>query len=151
MSQRLKIIVRVQLLLFFALTFAFYTSSAYAASPTPCNPNDPNFGPCPAGLTEIEQVVGNIISVILGLGFIAMLVMLIWSGFKYLISGGEAKAVQAARQTFTWAILGIAFMAIAWLILQIVASLTGLPVTVFNIKTLCVGPASALQFCSPGP
>ncbi|MCL4365690.1 pilin [Patescibacteria group bacterium] len=93
-------------------------------------------GPPPAGLNEIEQVVGNIISVIVGLGFIALLVMLVWAGFKFLTSGGEPKALQAARQTFTWALLGIVFMAVAWLILQLIAGFTGIDVTKFNIKTL---------------
>ena len=104
-------------------------------------------GPLPAGLNEIEQVVGNVISVILGLGFIAMLVMLVWSGFKYLISGGEAKAIQAARQTFTWALLGLVFMAIAWLVLQLIASFTGLKITTFDIKTLCGDGTDPLKFC----
>ncbi|MBU1000687.1 pilin [Patescibacteria group bacterium] len=120
------------ILMFSALTFTFYISPVYAD----CDPNDPNFGPCPAGLTEIEEVFSNIISVVVGLGFIAMLMMLVWSGFQFLVSGGEPKALQAARQASIWAILGIVFMIAAWLILQLIASFTGLPVTVFNIKTL---------------
>ncbi|MDD5415440.1 MAG: pilin [Candidatus Daviesbacteria bacterium] len=108
-------------------------------------------GPDAAGLTEIERVIGNVISVIVGLGLIAMLVMLIWSGFKFLFSGGDPKAVEVARLTFAWAILGIIFMAIAWLILQLIASFTGLPVTVFNIKSLCGDPQANFPFCSPSP
>lgn len=117
-------------------------------SPSPC-PTDPDsiakFGPCPAGLNELEQVVGNIISVIVGLGFIAMLVLIVMAGFKYLTSGGEPKAIQAAHHTLVWALLGVFFMAVAWLVLQLIRSFTGIDVTVFNIKSLC--EFGGIQFC----
>lgn len=105
-------------------------------------------GPDPAGLNEIEQVVGNVISVIVGLGFIAMLVVLVMAGIKYLTSAGEPKAVQSAHQTVTWALLGVVFMAIAWLILQLIQTFTGIDVTIFNIKILCGIPTDLLKFCT---
>ncbi|OGE25327.1 hypothetical protein A3C26_00670 [Candidatus Daviesbacteria bacterium RIFCSPHIGHO2_02_FULL_39_12] len=101
----------------------------------------------PAGLDQFEQVFTGFISAVVYLAFIASLVMLIMTGIKYLTSGGEPKAVQAAHQTATWALLGILFFAIAWLLLRLVESFTGIPVTVFDIKVLCVGPTSALDFC----
>lgn len=148
------------------------TQSVYAATPTPTpfpiptpNPcsldiSDPankitqdeyikQYGPCPAGLNEFEGIVANIISVIVGLGFIAMLVMMLMAGIKYLTSGGEPKAIQSAHHTLAWALLGLVFMAIAWVALQLIAAFTGLPLTVFNIKILCTDPNSALQFCTP--
>lgn len=149
------------MVLLFALTFTFYASPVYAADPTPTShpcsldPKSPEYtkyvakyGPCPAGLTDIEQVFTNVISVIVGLGFVALLVLLILAGFKYLTSGGEQKALQSAHQTVTWALLGILFLAVAWLILQLIKSFTGIDVTVFDIKSLCgIGG----QFCTPSP
>ena len=93
-------------------------------------------GPPPAGLKEIEDVFKNVVSVVVGLGFIALLVMLIWAGFKYLTSGGEPKAIQSAHQTVTWALLGVVFMAVAWIVLQLIKAFTGIDVTIFNIKVL---------------
>ena len=93
-------------------------------------------GPPPAGLKEIEDVFKNVVSVVVGLGFIALLVMLIWAGFKYLTSGGEPKAIQSAHQTVTWALLGVVFMAVAWIILQLIKAFTGIDVTIFDIKVL---------------
>ena len=105
-------------------------------------------GPPAAGLNEIEQVFANVISVIVGLGFIATLVLLVVAGFKYLTSGGEPKAIQAAHQTVTWALLGILFMAVAWLLLQLIQAFTGINVTFFNIKTLCGDPNDPTKwFC----
>lgn len=97
------------------------------------------FGPDPAGLTQIEELFTNIISIVVGLGFIAVLVMLVWAGFKYLTSGGEQKAIQQAHQVVTWALLGIVFMAIAYLILLLIENFTGVHVSVFDIRTLCHG------------
>ena len=87
-----------------------------------------------AGLKEIEDVFKNVVNVVVGLAFIASLIMLIWAGFKYLTSGGEPKAVQAAHHTFSWALLGILFLAIAWLVLNLIEAFTGVNVTTFNIR-----------------
>lgn len=106
-------------------------------------------GPPAAGLEEIEQVVANVISVIVGLGFVATLIMLIMAGFKYLTSAGEPKAISSAHQAVTWALLGVVFMAIAWLILQLIHAFTGINVTVFDIKTLC--DITGKNFCKVGP
>lgn len=105
-------------------------------------------GPDPAGLNEIEAVFKNFISVVVGLGFLVMLVMLVWSGIKYLTSGGEQKEVQQAHYTITWALLGILFFAIAWLILLLIQAFTGIEVTTFNIRTLCGIPGDPLKFCT---
>lgn len=95
-----------------------------------------NPGPPPAGLTQFEDLFQNLISIVVGLGFVAVLVMLIWAGFKYLMSGGDQKSIQQAHQVVTWALLGMFFMALAWLILQLIKAFTGVDVTIFNIKTL---------------
>ncbi len=92
--------------------------------------------PLPAGLDQIEKLFSNVVSVIVFLGFIVLLVMVITAGFKYLMSGGEPKAIQAAHQTISWALLGIFFMALAWLILKLIEAFTGVNVTTFNIKIL---------------
>ncbi len=107
-------------------------------------------GPDPAGLTELENIFGNLISVIVGLGFVAMMILLIMAGFKYLTSGGEPKAIQSAHHTLSWAILGVLLMIVAWVILQLTQAFTGIDVTMFNIKSLC--GAGGTQFCpSPTP
>lgn len=161
-------------LLLFALTFTLYAfpysiqavatvPNAAPGNPVPGNPPDVvgptptptpaplNFGPPPAGLNEIGQVFSGVISVMVGLGFIAMLVLLLTAGFKYLISGGEPKAVQSAHYAMTWALLGLVFFVVAWLGLQLIENFTGVPVTIFNIKALCGEGVKNFPFCSPTP
>ena len=138
------------------LASLFIIHPIHAADPSPCSLPTASqeyidyvakYGPCPAGLDQLEQMIGNIISVIVGLGFIAMLVLLIMAGFKYLTSGGEPKALQAAHHTLAWAILGLFLMAVAWMLLQLIQAFTGIEVTVFNIKILCKNVTGGLPFC----
>lgn len=95
-------------------------------------------GPLPAGLTQFEELFKRFIQLSVGLSFVILVVVLVWAGIRYLTSGGEAKALQAATQTITWGLLGILFLIIAWLILQLIAAFTGRPdLLQFNLKVLC--------------
>lgn len=89
--------------------------------------------PDPAGITQLQELVQRIINISVGLAFIAVTVVLFYAGFKYLISGGEPKALGQAASAITWALLGILFLAIAWLVLKLIEAFSGVPVTQFCI------------------
>lgn len=120
----------------FAKIFVLLLTTSYLLLATPvfaaCDAAD-----CPAGLDQIELIFGNVISVVVGLGFVATLVLVVFAGIKYLTSGGEPKAIQSTHHMLTWALLGIFFMAVAWIVLQLIAGFTGVDVTVFDIQKLC--------------
>lgn len=103
----------------------------------------------PAGLEDIRKLVERLVGVATGIGFVAMFVMLVWAGIKYLTSGGEPKQIQAAHQIVTWAFLGIIFMAIGWLILQLIQLITGAQVTIFDIGVLCKLTPGGADWCNP--
>lgn len=108
-----------------------------------------NFGPDAAGLTQIEAVFSRVISLFVGGAFVALFVVLVWAGIKFLTSGGDPKALEAARNTVTWALLGILFLAIAWLILQLIAAFTGIEgLKTFDVGKLCIPPVN-LGNCVP--
>jgi len=88
----------------------------------------------PAGVAELENLVSRIISLSVAASGIALLVVLTIAGFKFLTSGGEPKAIQSASQAVTWALLGMLFLVIAWLVLQLIESITGVQVTKFCIE-----------------
>ncbi len=92
--------------------------------------------PGPAGIPQLEYLFSRIICIIVPLGFTALLVILVWAGIKYLTSAGEPKAVQSAHQTVTWGLLGVVFLAIAWLILQLIQNFTGIEVAKFTLSSL---------------
>ncbi len=86
-----------------------------------------------AQLRDLEGVFGNVVSVVLGLAGIVLFIMLILGGFGYITSGGDPKKVESARNTLTYAIGGMIFIALAYLILKFIEVFTGVPVTEFKI------------------
>ena len=93
-----------------------------------------------AGLNQLQAILVRLIEVSVGLAFIALVAMITWAGIRYLVSGGDPKGLQAATQTLTWAIVGMLFLVLAWLILKLIEAFTGVPVTTFCIgfKPYCV-------------
>lgn len=88
----------------------------------------------PAGAKQLEELIQRIINISVGAAFIALTVVLVWTGIKYLTSGGDAKARSAANSSLTWALLGVLFLAIAWLILKLIYAFTGVNVTKFCLS-----------------
>ncbi len=84
-----------------------------------------------AGILQLQQLVIRMINISVRLAFIAVLIVLIVAGIKYLTSGGDSKSIASAGLTITWAFLGIIFLVLAWLILRLVAAYTGVDVTSF--------------------
>lgn len=134
-------------------TYTCQTAGAAASTPPApptgsCDPNKP--GDCPAGLAQIEQVVGNVVTVSVGLSFIALLVLLVVAGIKYMTSGGDQKAISSAHQTVSWAVLGVLFLAGAWVVLQLLALFTGIDaLKVFDIRRLCLVAGNPTNWCTP--
>lgn len=85
------------------------------------------------GLPQLQALVERFITVSVALAFLALTVIIIVSGIKILTSGGDAKAVGAARNAITWAVAGIAFMLLAWIIILLIEALTGAELTQFNL------------------
>lgn len=71
----------------------------------------------PLGTTDIRVLAGNIIKAILGLSGVAALVMFIWGGVQWIISGGKKETVEKGKQTLLWAALGLCFIFIAYALL----------------------------------
>jgi hypothetical protein len=94
-------------------------------------------GHCYTGLEQIAVIFRNVVS-ILGVvgGFLAFIALII-GGFRYLTARGDPKAIASAQGIITYAIIGVAFIIISWLILQFIAQFTGLPLTTFCIWPDC--------------
>jgi len=126
-------------LLFFGLFFFFYKGALAQydteyPSPTPRNTAAPGQSTWsnelnpdqPAKLKDFEAVFGNVVRISAVLAGVACLVMLIAGGFSYLMAGGDPKRAEAARNTITYAFLGLVLLISAYIILNFVAELTGL-------------------------
>lgn len=51
--------------------------------------------------------------------------LIVLSGFKFVTSGGDPKQVGTARQTLTWAIIGLVIILVSFFIINLISGLTG--------------------------
>ena len=93
----------------------------------------------PAGIPQLTNLIQRLIGLSVPLAFIVATIYLIWGGIKLIISGGDQKNVQAAKNMIQWAILGIFILGLAFTILKMIESFTGVEVTKFclGFKPLC--------------
>lgn len=85
---------------------------------------------CPApGLAQVQQLITRLINISVTVSFMALTVWLVWSALKFFItSGGDPKALSHAWSSVTWAFMGIFFLILAWLVIRLIAEVTGAPV-----------------------
>jgi hypothetical protein len=85
-----------------------------------------------ATIKGIGCLIGYILTVAIQLLGLVFFLMLLFGGIKYLISGGDPKAVEAAKGTITSALTGLIIAILAWFILFFIEEFTGAPVTLFQ-------------------
>lgn len=83
----------------------------------------------------LEAVFYNILKVAVSLVSLTLFLILLIGGFKYLTSGGDPKQTESARNTMTYAIVGLVVIVGTFLIFKAIEHFTGLPLTKFEIPT----------------
>lgn len=83
----------------------------------------------------LEPLFTNIVTAVLALVGVALFVMFVIGGFKFLVSGGDQKQLQSAQQTLTYAVIGLVVIVVAYLILRTIYAFTGVDVTKFVIPS----------------
>lgn len=78
-----------------------------------------------ATLDCIGPLFQNIIGAALNLAGVVALFFIIFSGFKYITSGGDPKQLEGARQTLTYAIIGLLIILFSFFIINVIAETTG--------------------------
>ena len=74
-------------------------------------------------LDTIIKVVINILSIIVG---VISVIMIMLGGFKYVTSGGDSGKVKSAKESITYAIVGVIIVALAQVIVKyVLAKVTG--------------------------
>ena len=77
--------------------------------------------PGPAVFPDLEYVMSKGLEAIFALGGLVAFAYIIIGGFKYLTAGGDEKAIMGAKQTLTWAIIGLLVVVASFLILKTLA------------------------------
>lgn len=72
-------------------------------------------------LTCLEGVFGNVLQGVLALVGILSFLFLIKGGIAYTMSGGDMKAVDSAKKTLTWAVIGLGFAIVAFAAMKLLS------------------------------
>lgn len=95
--------------------------------PTPT----PQWGDCVkegiATLSCVPAVFRNVINAALLFAGVIALLMIIFSGFKFMTSSADPKKVEGARGTLVWAIIGLILILFAFGILNFISYVTAVP------------------------
>ncbi len=75
---------------------------------------------CPSELFGDNGVFRQVTNTILYFVGIIAVIMLIWGGIRYVVSGGDAKKVTDAKNTILYAIIGLIISFLAYAIVQFV-------------------------------
>lgn len=89
----------------------------------------------PAEIGGFVKVLQNIIKILAPTATIIFLIMALYAGYKLIRSRGEPKNVEEGRNILQYAVIGAVLVAASWLILKLIADLTGANVTIVNIPT----------------
>lgn len=68
----------------------------------------------------IPQIVGNLVSALLGLFGALFLVLIIWGGVQYMTAGGDPGKIKKAKDTLVNAIVGMVIVALSYAIARYV-------------------------------
>ena len=77
------------------------------------------------GLSKLNEILPNIITVIITFTIAFTLLMIIWAGISWIISGGDKSKVESARKKLTYAIIGLIVTLLSFFIITIFGNLFG--------------------------
>ncbi|HBR81130.1 MAG: hypothetical protein UX09_C0006G0005 [Candidatus Uhrbacteria bacterium GW2011_GWE2_45_35] len=83
----------------------------------------------PLGTTDIRVFIGNLIKALLGLSGAIALLMFVWGGAQWIISGGEKDKIEKGKKTVIWAALGLIFVFLSYTLLYNLLNILGGVVT----------------------
>lgn len=78
-----------------------------------------------ATLKGLEAVFSNVLTLAIGLSGVALFIFVIKGAVDFITSGGDSKKAEGAKNTITYAIFGMVFVALAFLILRTISTITG--------------------------
>jgi TRAP-type C4-dicarboxylate transport system permease small subunit len=84
-------------------------------------------------LTNVDAFIRGLIRVIFIFSTLAVLIFLIYGGFKWVTSGGDKTKTEEARGTITAAIVGLAIIALAFIVVRLLEAFFGISITKGNI------------------
>lgn len=92
----------------------------------------------------LPQLILTIVDVAFIFSGLVALFFIIWSGLRFIQSGGDPKKVDSARKTLTYAIIGLILIFLAFAIINLISYVTGVScIEFFGFKQCAAPPASS--------
>jgi hypothetical protein len=111
----------------------------YAAIAAPVFAQDINIQPknnfSALGNLSAAGIVSGAISLVMVVVALAFFFMLIIGGLKWVTSEGDQKAVEAARNQITNALIGLAIVFAAWAVVKLIQTVFGINILQLEIPT----------------
>lgn len=77
---------------------------------------------------KISSFLNLLIPLSLVIAGVILLFLLVGGGFAIIASGGNAKSVESGKNQITGAIIGFAIIFLAYILIQIIQTITGVPI-----------------------
>lgn len=124
-----------------AATFAslVFPAIALAQGASPAGPDSGSIVPDNLPTFGIIEIVQAAIKFILVIAFIAAFIMLLIGGIRWILAGGDEKAVSGARNTITAALIGLVVVLLSFAIIKLVENFFGVTVISGDITIPTVG------------
>jgi hypothetical protein len=87
---------------------------------------DPVHGDIPS-LGCLAQVIVRVINFTLMFLEAVLVIMILWGAVRFITSTGDPKAIESARKTITYAIIGAVIVALSFVLVNLVTTALGLP------------------------
>jgi len=132
-----------------AATYLTLATTAFAQGTTTdglnLTPGRPAQGINPG--TDPRIIITNAITIVFVVAVLAVLVFLIIGAFKWITSGGDKEAIKGARSSIVAALVGLAVLALAFVIARVVGAVLGIDFGNLRLPRLDEGavPPPAIQ------
>ena len=97
-----------------------------------------------ASLSCIWIVLQNVINASLVVAGVVAVFLIVYAGFQYVTSSGDKEKVDNARKRLTYAIIGLVFIFLSFMIINFIAQVTGV-----DIKQLASPPGQSNSTPTP--
>lgn len=112
-----------------------------------CSPNPSIPGYDGPTLNCIFLLIQTIISWALTFAGVVAVILIIFSGIKFITSGGDPKQVEGAKKTLTYAIAGLVLVLLSFTIINLIAYATGVScISLMGFDTCTGGRARGGSF-----
>jgi len=83
-----------------------------------------NSRPASQATNDLNSIIGRVINLLSIVGGILAVIMIIFAGYRYITSGGDATKVTSAKNTLVYAIIGLILAVLAQVIARFVLDRT---------------------------